>query len=231
MREVEPENGGQHEEAAELGKDEELDRCPKTIFMAPQENEEEHGHQHELPGKIEEKEVEGEKDAQNACDGPAEAEVEGARSFRDLRERGESRHGTQKGGEGKEEETYLIGGKMEGDARLRKPGTLKLRDPAGRGAIIGLALEQEIDDKHEIDGQGEKCNPSRQLPAPPLGEQGRNTRGHRERENAYEHHPSTAIKMKTAAPMATPMTYQRTLPDWVKTRSVPAELTIRAVPS
>src|SRR5208337_3577460 len=99
---------------------------------------------------------------------------------------------------------------MEGDARFRKPGTLKLRDPAARGAIIDSALEQEIDDQHEIDGQGEKSNPFRKLPAHALGEQGRNAGGHRERENAYEHHPSTAIRIKTIAPMVIPMTYQRT---------------------
>ena len=84
VREVEADNGGEHEKAAELGEEKEFDGGPEAVLMAPEGDEKIHGHEHELPGKIEEEEVEAEEDAEHARDGPGEAQVKKARPLRDL---------------------------------------------------------------------------------------------------------------------------------------------------
>ncbi len=92
MCEIEADNGREHEKAARLRKEKELDRGPEAVFMAPQVDEKIHGHEHELPGKIEEEEVEAEEDAEHTRDGPGEAQVKKARPLLDLVPGGGTRH-------------------------------------------------------------------------------------------------------------------------------------------
>src|SRR5438445_6032338 len=57
MDEYQRKNCYQHEQAAPLDENEELDRCIQPILMAPDRNQEIHGHQHQLPEEEKQKQV------------------------------------------------------------------------------------------------------------------------------------------------------------------------------
>ncbi len=66
VNEIESENGTKHEKTAELRKDKKLYPCTESVLVSPEGDEKKHGHEHELPRKIEKEEVQGEEYAENA---------------------------------------------------------------------------------------------------------------------------------------------------------------------
>ena len=89
---VEAGYGRDHEEAARLGEDEELDRGAMPALMAPDVDHEEHGHQHELPHEGEEEEVAREEDPVDSRQGEGKVEVEEGDAFLDSLPGGDDGH-------------------------------------------------------------------------------------------------------------------------------------------
>ena len=89
---VEAGYGRDHEEAARLGEDEELDRGAMPALMAPDVDHEEHGHQHELPHEGEEEEVAREEDPVDSRQGEGKIEVEEGDAFLDSLPGGDDGH-------------------------------------------------------------------------------------------------------------------------------------------
>ena len=138
---VEADNGREHEKAAELCEEEEFDGSPEAVFMAPAIDEKIHGHEHELPGKIEEEEVEAEEYAEHARNGPGEAQVKKARSLRDLVPGCGGRHAAEEGGQTDKDQARPIHGQMEADAGKEEPRGRCRSEPWA----VGSRLMQEAE--------------------------------------------------------------------------------------
>ena len=77
--EIEPQDGGQHQQAGELGEDEKFHGGINASLVPPQGDEKIHGDEHELPEEVKEKEIDGNKDADDPRQGRHEVEMEETR--------------------------------------------------------------------------------------------------------------------------------------------------------
>src|SRR5215467_100658 len=76
MHEVECKDGDQHQQSAELREEQELNGGVNPSLVTPDRDQEIHGDQHQLPRKIKQEQVEGEKHACDSRQHPHEIEVE-----------------------------------------------------------------------------------------------------------------------------------------------------------
>ncbi len=215
---VEADDGGEHEKAAQLREEEEFDGGPEAVLMAPERDEKIHGHEHELPGKIEEEEVEAEEDAEHARDGPGEAQVKKARPLRDLAPGGGRRHAAEEGGQTDEDEARPVDGQMEADARKEDPRGLEGSEPwagslpadAGSRAIrpaVSRKSTARLASEIHRGSFALTTSESHAMTPPQTGM----------KSMAASITRNTTMAIKTAPPRAIPITYQRTFPDWVAT--------------
>ena len=117
--------------------------------MAPKANEKKHGHEHELPRKIEKKKVESEKDGQGACEGPGKAEKK--KPFLSLYSfpGGEEDSAAQERGEADQDQADAVGRQVKTDAQPGEPGRIEFREPRAREhGAIGQARDRP---REEID--------------------------------------------------------------------------------
>ena len=228
--EVEADDGDEHEEAAELGEEKEFNGRSEAVLMAPEVDEKIHRHEHELPGKIEEEEVEAQKDAEDARDGPGEAEVKKTGSVSDLAPGGCDRHAAEEGGQTDEDEARPIEAQMEADAGKQDPRGVKRDEPRTGRPGEPHEAEPQGRGKQKIDGEADERDPPGQFRAEKFGEPRSDPSADRDEEYGRQYHRNTAMAIKTAPPIATPMTYHLTLPDWVATSARDPRPVVQASP-
>jgi hypothetical protein len=108
VEEVQGEDGDQHQEAAHLREDEELHGRVEAPLVPPDGDQEVHGHEHQLPGEVEEEEVHRQEDAGDPRQHPEQVQVEEAHAFLDLRPGDEDGDGAQEEGQQQEEEAQPV---------------------------------------------------------------------------------------------------------------------------
>ena len=89
----------QHQQAADLREQEELDGRVDAALVPPDPDEEVHRDEHQLPEEVEQEEIEREEHADDAGEHPHQAEVEEADALRDLGPRRDHRDDAEERGE------------------------------------------------------------------------------------------------------------------------------------
>src|SRR5262249_7107253 len=89
---VERKNSDQHQQPAQLREQEKLHGRIDASLVAPYDDKKIHRDQHQFPGEIEEKQVEGQKHARDSRQNPHQVKVEKADLLADLRPGGEHGH-------------------------------------------------------------------------------------------------------------------------------------------
>ena len=121
----------QHEQAAALGEDEELDRGVEAMLVAPQRDQEIHRHQHQFPEEEEQEQIERQEHADHARDGPQQIGVEQADPIGDFGPGDHHRDETERDRQQDEDQAQPVEVELEGDAELRDPGPVETHDPGG----------------------------------------------------------------------------------------------------
>ena len=142
--EVQGQDGDQHQQAADLREDEELDGGVDAALVAPHRDEEVHGHQHHLPEEVEQEQVEGQEDAGQAGQGPQQDEVEEADALLDALPARPARPPAPGTVSVSRIRLEAVHGQVEADAELRDPGALDVGQQAARksaaaGPLVGTA--------------------------------------------------------------------------------------------
>ena len=120
VNEDEHQDRDQHDEAAALGEDEELDRGIKAALVAPQRDQEIHRHQHQFPEEEEEEQIQGEEHADHACRCPEQVGVKKANPIGDLGPGDHHRDEAERDREQDEDQAQTVETKLEGDAQLKE---------------------------------------------------------------------------------------------------------------
>ena len=211
---VQGEDGDQHEQAADLGEQEELDGRIHAPLVPPQGDQEEHGDEHHLEEEVEEEQVEGAEHPDQGGDRPQQHEVEEADPFGDLAPR--RQHGQQAEGvaERDHQQAEAVGGQEEADAELRHPGDV---DGGDERAVAAEREVRRLDYPHHGDGRqagghGKDRHPAGGVGPAAAGDPGRDAGDERPGEQGDEDHRSTTSRMPTATPKPMTYRYQRTSP-------------------
>ncbi len=90
--EVECKDGDQHQQPAALREQEKLYSCVNAPLVAPYDDQEIHGDEHQFPGEIEQKQVDRQKHSSDSRENPHQIEMKEADSFTDFRPGRQHRH-------------------------------------------------------------------------------------------------------------------------------------------
>ncbi len=217
----------QHEEAARLGEEEELDRRVDPALVAPDADQEVHRHQHELPEEVEQEEVQGQEHAHHPGQDPEEVEVEEAHPVVDLAPGAPHGEDPQDRRQEDQDQGEAVHRQGEGDAEPGDPVPGEAGDPvAVRREGGGPRPEPESRRQHQVHRHGAEGHPARGRRAT-AGEGPRQEAAHEgHRHQGQEGHGSTPRRSarprirprSSTAPAASAAAYQRTRPVWVRAR-------------
>ena len=203
---VQGEDGDQHEQAADLGEQEELDGGVDAALVSPDGDQEVHGDEHHLEEEVEEEQVEGGEHADQGGDRPEQHEVEEADALGDLAPRGEHGQQPERIAEGDHEQAEAVGGQEEADAELRYPGDVDTgheRTVAGEREVG--RLQDPLDDHgDEAGGHGEGRDPAGGLGPPPADDPGGDAGDEGPGEQRDQDHRPTISRALTALIAAPP---------------------------
>src|SRR5215510_5903649 len=163
---VKRQDGDQHQQSAKLSEQEKLYGRVDASLVAPYNDEKIHRDQHQLPGKIEEEQVNRKEHAHDSRQNPHQVEVKKADLLADFRPGGEHGHDAQEKREDEHQQAKAIHRKMKMDAKTRHPIPVQLIEPRLRGARLGR--------QDEIDANRDERDPTRELRAPACREPGEN---------------------------------------------------------
>jgi len=143
-----PEDGEEHEDAADEGEEEELHRRVDAALAPPESDEEVHRDEHRLPEDVEEDEVErGERpDHRRLQDEERDAVL--LDPILDVVPRAEHDDGPEEGGEQDEEERHPVETDVVAEPERRRPVYLLLELPAAR-------LRPEADPQRQREEEGD----------------------------------------------------------------------------
>src|SRR5215467_13712935 len=207
---VERQDGDQHQQSAELGEQEKLYGRVDASLVAPYNDEKIHRDQHQLPGKIEKKQVNRKEHAHDCRQNPHQVEVKKADLLADFRPGGEHGHDAQEKREDEHQQAKAIHRKMKMDAKTRHPIPVQLIEPRPRGARGSAGPNERGQD--EIDANRDERDPTRELRAPACGEPGENASDQQNANQIAQDHKKSTMAMNSTDPAAIPMAYQRTRP-------------------
>ena len=122
-------DGGEHQQPASLGEQEELDCRVDPALVPPDGDQEIHGNQHQFPEEEEQEEIERQEDADDARQGQHQIEMEEAHALGDLAPGGEHRHDAEPEGQKDQQQAQAIQAEMKPDAELRNPRPIDLGEP------------------------------------------------------------------------------------------------------
>src|SRR5215470_13548607 len=186
---VKRQDGDQHQQSAKLGEQEKLYGRVDASLVAPYNDEKIHRDQHQLPGKIEEKQAD---------------------LLADFRPGGEHGHDAEEKREDEHQQAKAIHRKMKMDAKTRHPIPVQLIEPRPRGARGFAGPDERRQD--EIDANRDERDPTRELRAPACREPGENASDQQNANQIAQDHKKSTMAMNTTDPAAIPMAYQRTRP-------------------
>src|SRR6185312_6804236 len=214
MNEIERQDGDEHQKAAALGEEEELDRRVDSPLMPPDRNEEIHREEHQLPEEEEKEEIEREEDTDGPCERPQEVQMEEPHPLGDLAPRGGDGPDAEHQGEEDEQQAQAIEPEMKPDAERRHPGQVEVGDPGSTPGEVERAVVLRPDGQHErkIDRQHDERDPTRRIRTASRGEPGEGSAEQKDEKDPKQHHANTATRMSVAEPNATAAAYQRTRP-------------------
>ena len=166
--EKEAEDCRQHHKAAQLGEEEKFHGGVSPSLMSPQGDEEVHGHEHELPEEVEEKEIHGDKDADDPRQGGHQVEMEKPDVAFDLGPRSQHGRQAQEDGEKDEQKAQPVHGQVKADPQGGNPGPVELGNPRTRGrARVALPAPPQAGKQCQVGGQGDQGYPARKPVVPP----------------------------------------------------------------
>ena len=161
------------------------------------------------------KQVERQKDADDAGQGPQQIEMEESHPFGDLGPGGEHRHDAESESEEDQQQAQAVHAEMKRDAELRNPGPD--RSPRAR-RLGGDRRQRRNASAHSIrtnarsSARTTSANQRGQTRSVPFGEP-REHAANEEGENEPEQdHANTRMAMRMIEPHAIPAAYQRTCP-------------------
>src|SRR5215510_4375040 len=118
---VERQNSDQHQQSAQLREQEKLHGRVDAPLVAPYDDQKIHRDQHQLPGEVEEKQVERQEYTRDSCENPHQVEVKEANSLADLRPGCKHGHDAEEEREQQHQEAEPIHRKMKVDAEPGDP--------------------------------------------------------------------------------------------------------------
>ena len=125
VNEDEHQDRDQHDEAAALGEDEELDRGVEAMLVAPQRDQKIHRHQHQFPEEEEQEQIERQEYADHARRRPKQVGVEQADAIGDLGPGDHHRDEAERDREQNEDQAQPVEIEFEGNAELGDPGPVE----------------------------------------------------------------------------------------------------------
>src|SRR5690606_8348748 len=230
--EREPDDRGEHQQAARLREDEELDRGIHPVLVPPDRDQEIHRHEHDFPQEKEEEEVERDKDPDDSGDRPEEIRVKEADPLRDLGPRAGYGHEAEEKGQRDHQEAQSVHREMEADTEAGNPRPLGLDQPAGAGRLRDRGgVQPDRGDEHEIDGDREQRDPAHEARALLLGDPREHARDERNDDEPSKDHRSKVTAITTTTPASMPAAYHLSSPVWLSAAPRHAARSDAAIPS
>src|SRR5271166_5665985 len=113
MNKIECEDRDQHQESTKLREQKKLQRRIKASLMTPDDDQEKHRDQHQLPGKVKQEQVDRQEHAHDPRQNPHKVEMEKADFVPDFRPGGEHRHDAQEKRQHQHQQAKAIERKMK----------------------------------------------------------------------------------------------------------------------
>src|SRR6185312_10118091 len=194
-------DGGEHQQSASLGEQEELDCRVDPPLMPPDGDQEVHGNKHQFPEEEEKEQIERQKDADDALQRQHQSEMEEGHAFGDLAPGRDHRHDAEPEGKEDQQQAEAIQAEMKPDAELRDPRPIDLSKPCpvegDRSAVMRRTQDQ---DQREIDRQTAERQPARQSTVAASAEPREQPADERREDEPEQDHANTRIAMRTMEP-------------------------------
>src|SRR5690606_23082695 len=212
----EPDDRSEHQEAARLREDEELDRRVDAVLVPPDRDQEVHRHEHHFPEEEEQEEIERDEDADDAGDRPQQARVEEPDALANLGPRARDGDDPEEQCQRDHQQAEAVHREVEADAETRDPRQLGLDEPAGpHGRVDRRRVEPDRREQREIGAERKERDPAAKPRALPRAEPSEGAGGERNDDEPRENHRKSATASTTTSPASMPAAYQRSSPVWL----------------
>src|SRR5690606_6093539 len=210
----EPDDRREHQQAARLREDEELDRRVNAVLVPPDGDQEVHRHEHHFPEEEEQEQIERDEDADDAGDRPEQIRVEEPDALADLGPRAHDRDDSQEQRQRDHQQAEPVHRDVEVDAEARNPGTRGLDQPARAHRRVDRGrVQPDRREQREIGAEREQRDPAAEPRALPLAEPRQRACDERDDDEPREDHRSSATASTITSPASTPAAYQRRATD------------------
>ena len=150
MEKVQRQNRHQHQQPAELGKQEKLDGGVDSAFVSPQRDQEVHRDQHQFPGEVEQEQIDSQEHAGDAGQDPQHVQVKEAHAFGNFRPGSQNRNDAQKERQRQQQQAQSIESEVKVNAEFGNPNPINLFEPsagAAEGDVAGVSYPEEHDQR------------------------------------------------------------------------------------